>query len=74
MHDIECGHEPDDNGDRPGQSAVLYLGSQQADDHPGQEQAQEDAEAVIRPLKVGGDYRGNPEENNDEDGSGAILS
>ena len=59
MHDIQGGDGPDDDADGSGQAAVLHLGGQQADDHPGQKQAQEDAEAVIGPVKMVCGFRAN---------------
>ena len=72
MHDIQGGDGPDDDGDESGQGAVFHLGGQQANDHPGQEQAQEDADAVIGPVKVAGDSMGEPEEHDGEDGAELI--
>ena len=48
---------------------VFHLGGQQADDHPGQEQAQDDTEPVIGPVEAAGDDQGEPEEDDGADGT-----
>ncbi len=69
VDDIQGGNGPDDYADGPGQGAVFHLGGQQATDHPGQEQAQADADAVIGPVEVTCDSQGQPQEHDGDDGA-----